>query len=71
MNTDYWKGFSAGQAHERERAVQLVKLYIESLRDVRGVGDVLYNRIIQHVNTADIKEFAKKADEIVRKRGGR
>lgn len=54
MNPDYWRGFRDGQEHERKKAAQVLAFYIESLREVKGIGDTLYQRIVEHVNTVDI-----------------
>ena len=54
MKADYWRGFRDGQEHERKKAAQVLAFYIESLREVKGIGAVLYQRIVEHVNTVDI-----------------
>ena len=54
MNADYWRGFRDGQEHERKKAAKVLAFYIESLREVTGIGDTLYQRIVGHVNTVDI-----------------
>ena len=54
MNADYWRGFRDGQEHERKKAAKVLAFYIESLREVKGIGDTLYQRIVEHVNTVDI-----------------
>lgn len=59
MNPDYWRGFHDGQEHERKKAAQVLAFYIESLRDVKGIGDALYQRIVEHINTVDVRKDGK------------
>jgi hypothetical protein len=59
MNADYWRGFHDGQEHERKKAAQVLAFYIESLRDVKGIGDALYQRIVEHINTVDVRKNEK------------
>ncbi|OQP13167.1 hypothetical protein IC805_05090 [Geobacillus thermoleovorans] len=61
MHPEYWRGFRDGQEHERKKAAQVLAFYIESLRDVKGIGDALYQRIVEHINTIDVRE--RKSDE--------
>lgn len=56
MHPEYWRGFRDGQEHERKKAAQVLAFYIESLRDVKGIGDALYQRIVEHINTIDVRE---------------
>ena len=59
MNADYWRGFRDGQEHERKKAAQVLAFYIESLREVKGIGDTLYQRIVEHINTVDVRKNEK------------
>ncbi|MBB5324664.1 recombinational DNA repair protein RecR [Anoxybacillus tepidamans] len=54
MNADYWRGFHDGQAHERKKAAQVLAFYIESLKNVPGIGEKTYQKIVQHINTVSI-----------------
>jgi len=54
MNPDYWRGFRDGQEHERKKAAQVLAFYIESLREVKGIGEKTYQKIVQHINTVSI-----------------
>lgn len=54
MNADYWRGFRDGQEHERKEAAQVLAFYIESLREVTGIGEKTYQKIVQHINTVSI-----------------
>jgi len=54
MNQDYWRGFHDGQEHERKKAAQVLAFYIESLREVKGIGEKTYQKIVQHINTVSI-----------------
>ncbi len=54
MNPDYWRGFRDGQEHERKKAAQVIAFYIESLREVQGIGEKTYQKIVQHINTVSI-----------------
>jgi hypothetical protein len=56
MNAEYWKGFRDGQEHERKKAAELLAFYLESLKEVKGIGDTLYQRIVEHINTVDVRE---------------
>jgi hypothetical protein len=56
MNADYWKGFRDGQEHERKKAAELLAFYLESLKEVKGIGDTLYQRIVEHINTVDVRK---------------
>lgn len=56
MNPDYWRGFRDGQENERKKAAQVLAFYIESLREVKGIGDTLYQRIVEHINTVDVRK---------------
>jgi len=56
MNAEYWKGFAAGQEHERKKAAELLAFYLESLKEVKGIGDTLYQRIVEHINTVDVRK---------------
>lgn len=56
MNADYWRGFHDGQEHERKKAAQVLAFYIESLREVKGIGDALYQRIVEHINSVDVRK---------------
>jgi L-amino acid N-acyltransferase YncA len=55
MNRDYWLGFAAGQEHERKKAAALLSFYLESLKEVKGIGDTLYQRIVEHINSVEVK----------------
>jgi len=55
MNPDYWRGFHDGQEHERKKAAELLAYYLESLKEVKGIGDTLYQRIVEHINTVDVR----------------
>ena len=55
MNAEYWKGFRDGQEHERKKAAELLAFYLESLKEVKGIGDTLYQRIVEHINTVDVR----------------
>lgn len=55
MNADYWSGFRDGQEHERKKAAKVLSFYLESLREVKGIGDALYQRIVEHINTVDVR----------------
>ena len=54
MNADYWRGFRDGQEHERKKAAQVLAFYVESLREVKGIGEKTYQKIVQHINTVSI-----------------
>ena len=54
MNADYWRGFRDGQEHERKKAAKVLAFYIESLREVTGIGEKTYQKIVQHINTVSI-----------------
>jgi recombinational DNA repair protein RecR len=54
MNADYWRRFHDGQAHERKKAAQVLAFYIESLKNVPGIGEKTYQKIVQHINTVSI-----------------
>ena len=56
MNAEYWKGFAAGQEHERKKAAELLAFYLESLKEVKGIGDTLYQLIVEHINTVDVRK---------------
>ncbi|KYD21021.1 helix-hairpin-helix domain-containing protein [Geobacillus stearothermophilus] len=56
MNPDYWRGFRDGQEHERKKAAELLAFYLESLKEVPGIGPVLWQRIVEHINTVDVRE---------------
>jgi hypothetical protein len=56
MNADYWRGFRDGQEHERKKATELLAFYLESLKEVKGIGDTLYQRIVEHINTVDVRK---------------
>jgi hypothetical protein len=56
MNAEYWKGFRDGQEHERKKAAELLAFYLESLKEVKGIGDTLYQRIVEHINTVDVRK---------------
>ncbi|MED5050616.1 hypothetical protein P9850_01865 [Anoxybacillus rupiensis] len=55
MNAEYWRGFRDGQEHERKKAAQVLKCYIESLQEVKGIGPALYARIVEHINSVNVK----------------
>ena len=56
MNVEYWKGFRDGQEHERKKAAEVLAFYLESLKEVKGIGDTLYQRIVEHINTIDVRK---------------
>jgi hypothetical protein len=56
MNAEYWRGFRDGQEHERKKAAELLAFYLESLKEVPGIGDTLYQRIVEHINTVDVRK---------------
>ena len=57
---EYWQGFLAGQKEERKKSVELLRIYIESLKDVQGIGPKTYQKIVQHINTVNIKNYLRK-----------
>lgn len=58
MNADYWRGFHdgkrAGEKEAREKAAQVLAFYIETLREVPGIGEKTYQKIVQHINTVTV-----------------
>lgn len=58
MNPDYWRGFNAGMKEAEKKAsmaaAQVLAFYIESLKNVPGIGPKTYQRIVQHINTIDV-----------------
>lgn len=58
MNPDYWRGFNdgkrAGEKEARKKAAKVLAFYIESLREVPGIGEKTYQKIVQHINTVSI-----------------
>jgi hypothetical protein len=56
MNAEYWKGFRDGQEHGEKKAAELLAFYLESLKEVKGIGDTLYQRIVEHINTVDVRK---------------
>jgi hypothetical protein len=56
MNADYWKGFRDGQEHERKKAAELLAFYLESLKEVQGIGEKTYRKIVEHINTVDVRK---------------
>jgi recombinational DNA repair protein RecR len=54
MNADYWKGFRDGQKHGEKKAAELLAFYLESLKEVPGIGEKTYQKIAQHINTVSI-----------------
>lgn len=67
MNTDYWKGFAAGQEHERKKLSALLAFYLESLKDVPGIGPKTWQRIVEHINSIDVRERKEDVRKIQRK----
>lgn len=63
MNPDYWRGFNdgkrAGEKEAREKAAGVLAFYIESLREVKGIGEKTYQKIVQHINTVSITKNNK------------
>lgn len=64
MNPDYWRGFHdgkrAGEKEAREKAAHVLAFYLESLQEVKGIGDTLYQRIVEHINTIDMRKGKKQ-----------
>jgi hypothetical protein len=68
MNPDYWRGFHDGkragkreteekaEREAREKAAQLLAFYLESLKEVPGIGPKTWQRIVEHINTVDVRE---------------
>jgi hypothetical protein len=56
MNAEYWRGFHDGQKHGEKKAAELLAFYLESLKDVPGIGPVLWQRIVEHINTIDVRK---------------
>ncbi len=60
MNRWYWEGFRDGkrsvEKEAREKAAQVLAFYIESLKNVPGIGPKTYQRIVQHINTIDVRK---------------
>jgi hypothetical protein len=56
MNVEYWKGFRDGQKHGEKKAAEVLAFYLESLKEVKGIGDTLYQRIVEHINTVDVRK---------------
>jgi hypothetical protein len=50
QDAKYWKAFNAGQEHERKVAIHYFIDKIEDLRQVEGIGETLFKRIVKHVN---------------------
>lgn len=49
-NQAYWKGFNEGRDHERKIAIEYFITKIEALRNVEGVGEKTFNKILEYVN---------------------
>jgi recombinational DNA repair protein RecR len=60
MNAEYWRGFRDGQEHERKKATELLAFYLESLKDVPGIGPKTWQRIVEHINTIDVRKGKQK-----------
>ncbi|MED5042511.1 hypothetical protein P9848_11185 [Geobacillus stearothermophilus] len=60
MHPEYWRGFRNGQEHERKKAAELLAFYLESLKEVPGIGPVLWQRIVEHINTVDVRKGIQK-----------
>jgi recombinational DNA repair protein RecR len=56
MNADYWKGFRDGQEHGEKKAAELLAFYLESLKEVPGIGPKTWQRIVEHINTIDVRK---------------
>jgi hypothetical protein len=56
MNADYWRGFRDGQEHERKKAAEVLAFYLESLKEVPGIGEKTYRKIVEHINTVDVRK---------------
>ncbi|WP_199425784.1 hypothetical protein [Thermaerobacillus caldiproteolyticus] len=68
MNSkEYWLGFQAGQEHERKKSAELLLFYLESLKEVKGIGPVLWQRIVEHINTIDVRERKEDVQKTQRK----
>lgn len=46
----YWKGFNEGRDHERKVAINYFIDRIQDLRNVEGVGEKTFNKIMEYVN---------------------
>ncbi|NNV07165.1 hypothetical protein ETC03_12320 [Geobacillus sp. MMMUD3] len=55
MNPEYWRGFHDGQEHERKKAAALLSFYLESLKEVKGVGPKVWERMVEHINKVEVK----------------
>lgn len=47
---EYWKTFNAGRDHERKIAIEYFISRIEELKQVEGVGEKTFNKIMEFVN---------------------
>ncbi|GAB6891119.1 hypothetical protein [Geobacillus stearothermophilus] len=54
MNPDYWRGFNAGMKEAEKKAsmaaAQMIAELVEGMKDIPGIGEVLYSRIVDYVN---------------------
>lgn len=55
MNTEWFKGFTAGAREQRKKDIESFAKLIEEL-DVKGIGPKLKERIIQAINEKVGKE---------------
>lgn len=46
----YWKGFAAGKDHERKVAIEYFITKMEQLKNVEGIGEVRFQKIMDFVN---------------------
>lgn len=46
----YWKGFNDGQEHERKVCIHYFISKIEELKQVDGIGEKTFQKIVDHVN---------------------
>lgn len=47
---EYWKAFNAGRDYERKIAIDYFLTKMEELKQVEGIGDTLFQRIVEFVN---------------------
>lgn len=55
-DAEYWKAFNAGMAAGEKAMLRKTFLALQGLKEVKGIGEKTYEKIIKAINEGEVKK---------------